>query len=213
MQSLSSFPPIVKGGWRRSCWNVVTIKFVMVFSYSRVQILCLAGLRIRSLVFLANRSYFEKKKYWITLSLFLKVRIVFSKRSALGALYKKAICSFKKSDSLSFVFIKAKPKSVIYIFRFSFLFKKKESPLLKRANRFFIKSESLLCSKKLRRANRSFCSSRSFKKSDKSNRANSQPWRLSVHHCTEQYFVQPVGCYFYIDEQSQLVHLPQADWI
>ena len=159
---------------------------------------------------------FWEKKYWITLSLFLKVRIVFSKRSALGALYKKAICSFKKSDSLSFVFIKAKPKRVIYIFRFSFLFKKKESPLLKRANRFFIKSESLLCSKKLRRANRSFCSSRSFKKRDKSNRANSQPWRLSVHHCVQyEYFVKPVGVGWYccIDEQSQLVHLPQADWI
>ena len=96
-----------------------------------------AGLGFSSLVFYANRFVFDKKRANRSFLLFKRGNHSFCKE-------------WKSEERKSKFPTPAKPKSVIWILSpvFSFLLKKEQSTLFKRANNFFVKNELLLFLKK-----------------------------------------------------------------
>ena len=108
-----------------------------------------------------SRDFLQGREF--ALWLFMRIICFLTKTSkSLFESFLKEREERRRANFSLLCFMTAKPKSVIYIFKSSFLSKKEQSSLLKRANRS--------CVRIVKRAICSFCSSRCFKNTDESNK-------------------------------------------
>ena len=145
-------------------------QFIFIYLLQLIHANCKPIHRVGNLLFSysCKSLCFWQKIVNYSFTLFKRVNHSFCKEQfAPVTLFKRAT---RAIHSLLFFFIKAKPKSLIYIFKSSFQFtlEKGTNPTLKKSKSLFIKSKLLLCSNKWKEWSTHFalyCSCY-FKKSD-----------------------------------------------